>query len=68
MEGEVITLQELFCFQVERVMPDGTVIGGLVPTGLRPTFIDKFERRGITLPNNLFQNGRVPALEEHLVR
>ena len=68
MEGEVITLQELFCFKVERVMPDGTVIGGLTPTGLRPTFIDKFERRGITLPNNLFQNGRVAGLEEHLVR
>jgi len=68
MEGEVITLQELFCFEVERVMPDGTVMGGLVPTGLRPTFIGKFERRGIALPNNLFQNGRVPALEEHLVR
>jgi pilus assembly protein CpaF len=68
MEGEVITLQELFTFEVERVMPDGTVIGGLVATGLRPTFIGKFERRGITLPNNLFQNGRVPALEEHLVR
>jgi len=68
MEGEVITLQELFCFEVERVMPDGTVMGGLVPTGLRPTFIGKFERRGIALPNNLFQNGRVPALEEQLVR
>ena len=68
MEGDVITLQELFSFDVERVMPDGTVIGGLQPTGLRPTFMGKFERRGIKLPNNLFQNGSRPILEEQLVR
>jgi pilus assembly protein CpaF len=67
MEGEVITLQDLFTFEVERILPDGTVIGGLKPTGLRPTFVGKFERRGITLPINLFQNGYRP-LEEQLVR
>jgi hypothetical protein len=44
------------------------VIGGLRPTGLRPTFIGKFERRGITLPVNLFQNGYRPVLEEQVAR
>jgi pilus assembly protein CpaF len=61
MESDVITLQELFAFEVERVMPDGTVIGGLRPTGLRPTFMSKFEKRGIQLPLNLFQNGLRPV-------
>jgi pilus assembly protein CpaF len=69
MESDVITLQELFAFNVERVMPDGTVIGDLRPTGLRPTFMGKFEKRGITLPLTLFQSGFRPvAVEEQGVR
>jgi pilus assembly protein CpaF len=70
MESDVITLQELFAFEVERVMPDGTVIGGLRPTGLRPTFMGKFEKRGIQLPLNLFQKGLrsvAPAMD-HVAR
>src|ERR687887_7284 len=59
MESEVITLSELFHFHVDQVLPDRTVVGGLRSTGLRPSFLDKFERRGITLPNSLFANGRV---------
>ncbi len=59
MESEVITLSELFRFHVDQVLPDRTVVGGLRSTGLRPSFLDKFERRGITLPNSLFANGRV---------
>jgi pilus assembly protein CpaF len=54
MESEVITLQDVFAFKIERVLPDRTVIGHLQPTGLRPTFLYKFEKRGITLPNDLF--------------
>jgi pilus assembly protein CpaF len=69
MESDVITLQELFAFEIERVMPDGTVIGSLRPTGLRPTFVGKFEKRGITLPINIFQNGYRPsAVEETIAR
>jgi pilus assembly protein CpaF len=59
MESDVITLSELFRFKVDEVLPDGTVMGGLRSTGLRPSFLDKFERRGIALPNSLFANGRV---------
>ncbi|TML66580.1 MAG: CpaF family protein, partial [Actinobacteria bacterium] len=54
MESDVITLQEVFAFKIEQVRPDRTVIGSLQPTGLRPTFLYKFEKRGITLPNDLF--------------
>ena len=69
MESDVITLQELFAFKVDRVMPDRTVIGELRPTGLRPTFMSKFEKRGIALPINLFQNGyRSGVGEEQLIR
>ncbi len=41
--------------QDRRDHPDGTIVGGLQATGLRPTFVAKFEKRGIALPLALFQ-------------
>ena len=63
MESDVITMQELFEFKVEKVMPDRTVFGALVPTGLRPTFLQKFERHGIELPASMSgeRNGNQPS-------
>jgi pilus assembly protein CpaF len=57
MESDVITLQELYKFKVERVSED-RVIGELQSTGLRPSFMGKFEKRGISLPTGLFRDGR----------
>jgi pilus assembly protein CpaF len=54
MESDVITLQNLFEHKVERVTADRSVIGTLRPTGLRPTFVHKFEKHGISLPLGLF--------------
>jgi pilus assembly protein CpaF len=54
MESDVITLQEIFAFKMENILRDRTVVGRLEATGLRPTFLHKFEKRGISLPNNLF--------------
>jgi hypothetical protein len=34
------------------------VIGSLKPTGLRPTFLSKFEKHGVTLPVSLFADNR----------
>jgi pilus assembly protein CpaF len=62
MESDVITLQELFSFEVERVTPERVVIGSLRPTGLRPSFVTKFEKRGIELPLSLFGGG-VPSAD-----
>ena len=62
MESEMVTLQELFAFRVERVTEDRVVVGSLLPTGLRPTFLHKFEKRGISLPSNLF-GGPLPPPE-----
>jgi pilus assembly protein CpaF len=58
MESDVITLSELFKFKIDGVQGDRTVVGGLRPTGLRPTFVDKFERHGVELPASLFSSGR----------
>ena len=55
MESDVIGLQPLFEFKVERMTDKRSVIGSLRSTGLRPTFLDKFEKRDIKLPAGLFQ-------------
>jgi pilus assembly protein CpaF len=60
MESDVITLQELYKFKVERVSED-RVIGEMKSTGLRPTFVHKFEKRGISLPTGLFRDVRPVA-------
>ena len=64
MESDTITLQELFKFHVEQVTAERMVIGSLRGTGLRPTFLKKFEQRGITLPLGLFREGRMPESSE----
>jgi pilus assembly protein CpaF len=54
MESDVITLQDIFEYKIERVTADRVVIGSLEPTGLRPSFLHKFEKRGVSLPVSLF--------------
>jgi pilus assembly protein CpaF len=54
MESDVITLSDLFRFNIDHFEADRTIVGSLNATGLRPAFIDKFERHGITLPMQLF--------------
>jgi pilus assembly protein CpaF len=60
MESEVITLQDIFEFTVDEVTSDRVVVGGLRSTGLRPSFMHKFEKRGVALPVTLFADGRIP--------
>jgi pilus assembly protein CpaF len=57
MESDVITLQNVFEFKVDEVLGDRTVVGKLATTGLRPGFGDKFERRGVDMPETASMNG-----------
>jgi pilus assembly protein CpaF len=59
MESDVVTLQDLFVFKVERLTQERTVIGSLQATGLRPTFLNKFEKHGIELPTTIFHGPMV---------
>jgi pilus assembly protein CpaF len=54
MESDVITMQDIYSFKVEQVTKDRVVIGDLLPTGLRPSFLHKFEKRGVDLPSDIF--------------
>ena len=56
MEGDVITLTDLFVFE-QTGYSNGKVVGRLKPTGLRPKFIDKIEAAGIHLPASIFGIG-----------
>ena len=54
MEGQVVTMQDLFRFEQRGIDSDGRVLGTFTGTGLRPKFADKFEIAGIHLPPDLF--------------
>jgi pilus assembly protein CpaF len=55
MEGEVVTLQDLFLFDFRAGVDEhGKALGDLRPTGLRPHFLEKLQDRGILLNPSLF--------------
>lgn len=56
MEGEVITMTDLFVFE-QTGIDNGQIVGHLRPTGLRPKFMDKIEASGIHLPPSIFGIG-----------
>jgi pilus assembly protein CpaF len=62
MEGDVVTLQDLFAFDY-RAGEDqyGQQLGQLRSTGLRPQFADHLADHGIRLPTGLFSQFGVPA-------
>ena len=61
MESDIVTLQDIFHFEMEKEVIKGRVNGTLRPTGLRPTFLGKFERHGITIPATITGGAR-PAI------
>lgn len=54
MEGDVITLQDLFVYKEEGHDSMGHVRGKLAPTGLKPKFMDKLVKTGVVLPSDMF--------------
>lgn len=56
MTGEVVTLQEVFRFVEQSFDKDRRIVGQFQATGLIPKFIEKFEKRGLTIPKSLFSN------------
>jgi pilus assembly protein CpaF len=54
MEGDVITLQEVFRFSRQGVSPDGAVLGRFEPTGVRPQFYERLRVAGVELPADMF--------------
>ena len=57
MEGDIITLSDIFKFDQTGVDDEGKILGKLKPTGLRPHFMHRFQEEGIVLPSRIFTGG-----------
>jgi len=57
MEGEVVTLTDIFKFDQTGVTPEGKIIGQIRPTGMRPMFTPRLEASGFKLGGEIFGAG-----------
>ena len=55
MEGDVVTMQEIFRFRQTGIASDGQVLGKFEATGIRPKFIEQVMAHGVTLSADLFR-------------
>jgi len=56
MEGEVISMQEIFRYEREGLGPDGKIIGRFRATGIRSHYSDRFKQWGHSLPADLYDD------------
>jgi pilus assembly protein CpaF len=61
MEGEVITMQDLFLFERTGITPEGRVTGKFRATGIRPKVSDKLAAAGFPLPATMFEHVKMVA-------
>ncbi|HKS68474.1 MAG TPA: CpaF family protein [Candidatus Acidoferrales bacterium] len=55
MEGEVVTMQDIFVFRKRGIKETGEVIGEFLPTGIRPKFGERLMVTGVRLPMSMFE-------------
>jgi pilus assembly protein CpaF len=55
MEGEVVTMQDIFVYRKRGVRDSGEVLGEFIPTGIRPKFAERLAVTGIQLPVSMFE-------------
>jgi pilus assembly protein CpaF len=58
MEGDIVTMQEIFAFRQTGIGPDGMVEGYFQATGVRPRFMERLQAFGVRLPDNVFDPTR----------
>jgi pilus assembly protein CpaF len=61
MEGDVISMQEIFKFKRKGRGPDGAILGDYETTGVRPKFMELLASRGIELSAGIFAPGRISS-------
>lgn len=61
MEGEAVTMQEIFSFRQTGVGQDGKVTGSFAGAGIRPRFASRLAAAGIPLDGTLFEKGMEQA-------
>ena len=55
MEGEMVTMQEIFVYRKRGIRENGQVLGDFLPTGIRPRFSERLLVSGIQLPMAMFE-------------
>jgi len=56
MQGETVTMQEIFRFKETGFDKNRKIVGVFQAMGLIPTFIEKLEQKGVMIPRNMFSN------------
>jgi pilus assembly protein CpaF len=59
MEGDIITMQEIFAYEKTGIASDGTVLGHFRATGIRPKFVQRLKVFGIEVPDEMFDPTRI---------
>jgi len=59
MEGDIITLQEIYSFEQTGLDANGVVKGRFKATGIRPRFVERFKALGIAIPADIFDTRKV---------
>jgi len=54
MEGQVVTMQDIYRFEQRGIDTEGRIVGDFRPTGIRPQFVERFALAGIELPQDVF--------------
>jgi pilus assembly protein CpaF len=55
MEGDIVSMQDVFLFEKQGISPEGRVLGTFTATGIRPRFEEKLRAAGISLSANFFE-------------
>lgn len=61
MQGDTVTLQEIFRFKETGFDKNRRIIGTFQAMGMIPTFIEKLEQKGVVIPREIFSNEQKPA-------
>jgi pilus assembly protein CpaF len=55
MEGDVVTMQDIFVFRKRGIRDNGEVLGDFLPAGIRPKFAERLAVTGVQLPVAMFE-------------
>ncbi|MGE5596923.1 MAG: CpaF family protein [Hyphomicrobiales bacterium] len=58
MEGNLVTLQDVFAFRQTGISPEGKVIGEMKATGIRPRFAERLQSFGFSIDEDIFNTGK----------
>ena len=64
LQGDTVTLQEIFRFKEEGFDKNRKIMGQFQAMGMIPSFIEKFEQRGLKIPRSLFTTSGAPKQSE----